>query len=201
MPRYKRTEGEQIKGEVRRRLLAAAVDEFASQGYAGANINRISRAAGYAQGTIYNYFASKQALFAAVVDDIAARHSELLFQGTAGAPDPPSRLERLFAAGFAFAEGFPNAVRIVASAVQAAEPEVREVVLRAYEPLRAYIEQEIVRAGCVGQDFRAIDPRLATAVILGVYLVGCAAGEDAARIRRSAHAVASILLEGLRRSP
>jgi AcrR family transcriptional regulator len=201
MPRYKRTEGEQIKEEVRRRLLTAAVDEFASEGYAGANINRISRAAGYAQGTIYNYFPSKQALFAAVVEDIARRHCELLLQGTASAADPPSRLERLFAAGFAFAEGFPNAVRIVASAMQAAEPEVREVVQRAYEPLRTYIEQEIVRAGCLGQDFRPIDPRLATAVILGVYLGGCAAGEDAARLRRSPHAVASILLEGLRRSP
>ncbi len=200
MPRYKRSEGEQIKEEVRRRLLAAAVDEFATRGYPGANINRISRAAGYAQGTIYNYFPSKQALFAAVVGDIAAQHCELVLQGTAGAADPPSRLERLFAAGFAFAEGFPNAVRLIASAMQAPEPEVREVVQHAYEPLRAYVEQEIVRAGCLGKDFCAIDPRLATAVILGVYFGGCAAGEDATRIRRSPHAVASILLEGLKRS-
>jgi len=53
MPRYKKAESEQNKQEARRRLLAAALDEFAAQGYASANINRISQAAGFAQGTIY----------------------------------------------------------------------------------------------------------------------------------------------------
>ena len=37
-------------------LVDTATAEFAREGYNGANINRISLAAGFAKGTIYNYF-------------------------------------------------------------------------------------------------------------------------------------------------
>jgi hypothetical protein len=36
--------------ETRQRLLEAAASEFAREGYTGANINRISQAAGFAKG-------------------------------------------------------------------------------------------------------------------------------------------------------
>jgi|GEM_PF-2536266 len=55
------------KAVVRQNLLASAAADFAVHGFAGANVNRISQSAGYARGTIYNYFESKAALFAAVV--------------------------------------------------------------------------------------------------------------------------------------
>jgi AcrR family transcriptional regulator len=58
MPRFKEEDRNQLKGETRRALLEAAALEFAREGYNGANINRISTAAGYAKGTIYNYFES-----------------------------------------------------------------------------------------------------------------------------------------------
>ena len=57
----------------RSRLLEAAAAEFASAGVDGANVNRISLAAGLAKGTIYNYFASKRELFLAVVEEASAR--------------------------------------------------------------------------------------------------------------------------------
>ena len=62
MPRHKDAERETVMSETRRLLLAAATREFAREGYAGANVNRISKAAGFAKGTIYNYFSSKRAL-------------------------------------------------------------------------------------------------------------------------------------------
>ena len=48
-------------------LLEAAAAEFAAAGVDGANVNRISLAAGLGKGTIYNYFSSKRELFLAVV--------------------------------------------------------------------------------------------------------------------------------------
>ena len=51
MPRYKDSESEQAAIDTRQKLLAAAAEEFARQGYNAANINHISRAAGYAKGT------------------------------------------------------------------------------------------------------------------------------------------------------
>lgn len=52
---------------MRARLLQSAAEHFAEHGLAGANINRISLDAGYAKGTVYNYFASKEELFTTVL--------------------------------------------------------------------------------------------------------------------------------------
>ncbi len=198
MPRYKDSEREQIREEARRRLVAAAVTEFAEHGYAHANINRISQAAGYAQGTVYNYFRSKRALFEAVLGDIAARHTELILQGAATAAQPAARLERFFAAGFAFAEGFPAEARLVAATLYGPDAEARACGYRAYERLLAYLEDQIVRAGELEGQLRPVDAGLARAAILAVYLGGCSAGEEAARMRQNARAVAGLLLDGLR---
>ncbi len=199
MPRYRDAERDQVKEEMRRRLLAAALPEFAQEGYAGANINRISQAAGYAQGTVYNYYPSKRALFQAVVNDIAAQHCELVLQGAAIAPGPSARLERFFAAGFAFAEGSPAAVRVISAALHDPDPELRACAHEAYRPLREYVEREIVQAGVLGGEFRLVDTGLATALVLAVYVGGCSGDEDGGRIRTNARAAAALLLEGLRR--
>lgn len=198
MPRYKKTEREQLLAEARRKLLDAAVAEFAAQGYAQANINRISRAAGFAQGTIYNYFPSKHALLAAVVGDIAARQRDLVLQGAAIAPTPAARLERFLAAGFAFAQGFPAASQFVAAALYGADPEARTLAQHAYEPLASYVEREIVLAGQQEKLFRQVDAKLAAAAILAVYLGGCAAHDGAVPLRVNPRAAAALLLEGLR---
>jgi AcrR family transcriptional regulator len=75
----------------RTRLLRAAAAEFASAGVDGANVNRVSLAAGLAKGTIYNYFVSKRALFLAVVDEASARAAT----GARAVPESASTAERL----------------------------------------------------------------------------------------------------------
>lgn len=198
MPRYRKSESSRIKEEARQKLLEAALAEFAAQGYADANINRISQAAGYAQGTIYNYFPSKQALFEAVVGDIARQHSELILQGAAGAANPAARLERFFAAGFAFAQGLPAAAQVISAALHGADPEVRALVRRAYEPLVTFVREEIVQAGQIEGLFRRVDAETATALVLAVYLSGCSALAEGQHIRRNPRVVAGLVLEGLR---
>jgi AcrR family transcriptional regulator len=63
----------EVKQEHRRRLLDAAAEEFALKGYAGAKVDDISVAAGFARSTIYNYFESKEAVFRAVLADFSQR--------------------------------------------------------------------------------------------------------------------------------
>jgi len=52
----------------RQKLVEAASREFAEVGYARANISTISEKAGFAKGTVYNYFRSKYNLLLAVVE-------------------------------------------------------------------------------------------------------------------------------------
>ncbi len=76
-----------IKQATRARLLAAAAQEFARAGLERANVDAISLAAGYAKGTIYNYFPSKEELFLAVVEEAAA-------QAAASSPAPADAAAR-----------------------------------------------------------------------------------------------------------
>ncbi|HEX2322311.1 MAG TPA: TetR/AcrR family transcriptional regulator [Streptosporangiaceae bacterium] len=82
-----------VKETTRARLVAAAAQEFARTGFERANVDAISLAAGYAKGTIYNYFPSKEELFLAVVEEASAQAAT-----TASAPAAASARERLAAA-------------------------------------------------------------------------------------------------------
>jgi AcrR family transcriptional regulator len=54
--------------DTRHRLLAAAKEEFAAHGIAGARVDRIAALAGVNKERIYGYFGNKQKLFDRVVD-------------------------------------------------------------------------------------------------------------------------------------
>src|SRR2546423_4098692 len=54
-------------------LLRAARTTFAERGFAGARVADIAAGAGVATGTVYRYFDSKEALAAALVDDLFTR--------------------------------------------------------------------------------------------------------------------------------
>jgi AcrR family transcriptional regulator len=54
---------------MRRRILDAATAEFATAGYGGARVERISRRAGTVDRMLYYYFGSKEGLFRTVLED------------------------------------------------------------------------------------------------------------------------------------
>lgn len=70
--------------ETRRDLVEAALELFAEKGYYGVSLRDIARAAGVQQATIYHHFASKEALFEAVIVDCVGD------SGHAGPPAPPA---------------------------------------------------------------------------------------------------------------
>src|SRR6187401_3089146 len=65
----------------RERLFAAAAAEFAARGFAGANVDRIARAAHVNKAMIYYHFKSKAALYQEILRDmfaaVAARLDEM----------------------------------------------------------------------------------------------------------------------------
>lgn len=58
-----------ITDEKRKRILTTAAAEFASNGFAAANINVIAKKAGISIGSMYNYFESKESLFLTVGEE------------------------------------------------------------------------------------------------------------------------------------
>jgi AcrR family transcriptional regulator len=57
----------------RRKILAAAIAEFAAAGLAGARVHEIARRAGVGKRMLYHYFGNKEALWLAVLEDAYAR--------------------------------------------------------------------------------------------------------------------------------
>ena len=57
----------EVKAETRRRISKAARDRFAKVGFEAATTRDIAAAAGIAAGTLFNYFAAKEAIAVALV--------------------------------------------------------------------------------------------------------------------------------------
>jgi AcrR family transcriptional regulator len=99
--------------ERRERVLAAALRRFAEVGYDAASMNAIAAAAGITKPVLYDYFPSKQELFAAVLEGI---RDNLLARGAAVSTRHASREQRFrFAieAFFRFADEHPEAMRVL----------------------------------------------------------------------------------------
>lgn len=58
-----------LKPELRERVLAAAEQEFAASGFAGATMAAIAARAGVSTGNLYRYFENKEALFHEIFTD------------------------------------------------------------------------------------------------------------------------------------
>jgi TetR/AcrR family fatty acid metabolism transcriptional regulator len=76
----------------RKRILRAAVKVFARKGYFAARVAEIARRAGVADGTIYLYFESKEALLVALFDEVMAEHLAKARREVAAASGAPARL-------------------------------------------------------------------------------------------------------------
>jgi AcrR family transcriptional regulator len=198
MPRPPRAVREDVLSETRGRLLEAAAVEFAREGYVGANINRISQAAGFAKGTIYNHFPSKRALMLTLIDEIAAAHVDFILQGVGLEEDPSQRLKRFFSAGFAFVEQHPAQARTIINVVYGPDDEFKQRVYQAYNRLFALIIQDIVGAGVAGGDFRPADPDVTAALLMTIYLGSCSQLDADGKIWLGPDQVVTFILEGLR---
>lgn len=60
--------------DTRQRILDKALELFAAQGYDAVSVNQIAAAAGIKAPSLYNHFASKQAIFDAIVTQTAAQY-------------------------------------------------------------------------------------------------------------------------------
>jgi AcrR family transcriptional regulator len=113
--------------ERRRRLLELGADLFARHAYEDLSMARIARAAGISKALLYHYFPSKQAYFAATLEQAAAELAETTRPDPALAPveQLSSSLDAYLAWVERHADAYAKLIRSVG-----AVPEVRELVER-----------------------------------------------------------------------
>lgn len=108
--------------ETKARILAAAFQEFAEYGVAGARVDRIAKNASCNKNLIYVYFDSKENLFATVLDHHLA-------DAYAGLEFTPRNLPDLARRVFDYSQDHPDVYRLLAWATlerTAARPPARE---------------------------------------------------------------------------
>ena len=178
MVRIKSIVREEVLGKTRQALLSAAAEEFALQGFEHANINTISTRAGFAKGTVYNYFPSKQAVILALIDSIAAEHLEYMQSALAGVDDPALTLDRFFQAGFEYVVEHPHRSRVMFNAVNSPNQAEKEYCFRAYEPMFRLLIEHILVPGIQHGIFRRAELQPTASLLMTVYL-GTASQVDA----------------------
>jgi AcrR family transcriptional regulator len=197
MARHKQETREQTINETRHLLLDAAVQEIAREGYEGANINHISEAAGFAKGTIYNYFPSKRALMLALIDEIAARHLELVAARVNQEADPARRMERFFEAGFAFVVDHPEQAQIMFSTLNGHDVAFKQAMGRAYQPMFRLVGTDIIEVGVSQGIFRPVDPVAMSGLLMTLYLGAASQTDENGRPWMQPEQVADFVLHAL----
>ena len=128
-----------VKESTRSRLLESAAREFAEFGVERANIDRVSIGAGFAKGTIYNYFASKEALFGAVVEsacEAAVEHARPRASGS-----PRERIVAVLDSFVTWAAANESFARVLVRECLGATPGLQGALVGAEQPLVGALTQ------------------------------------------------------------
>ncbi|KAA2235194.1 TetR/AcrR family transcriptional regulator [Salinarimonas soli] len=133
----------------RRQIIEGARRVFLAQGFDGASMGEIARAAGVSKGTLYVYFDSKDALFEALTLEERASLAEVLFILDDGNPDVRDVLRRLGHSYLAMLVR-PEHVSAVRMVIGAAEkfPRLGEMFYEAgpregVSRLRVYLDRQV----------------------------------------------------------
>lgn len=178
-PRYKDENRKKMMGETRERLVKAAVEEFAREGYERANINRITQAAGVATGTLYNYFPSKNEMMLAILSEIGTAHCAFIAEQIRQEDDFILRVERLFEAGFDFVRENHHQARVLFAMLQGTNVIFKQHLNQIYQPMFPLISDEILIPGMEQGIFQSLDPVSTTLMIMTFYLgVGSTVDEN-----------------------
>lgn len=187
----------------RKQILEGARRRFLASGFEAASMGEIAREAKVSKGTLYVYFDSKEALFAALVEEAKAASADRLHRLDDGEGDVADKLTR-FAAGLIEKLSRPDHISLVRMVVGASEKFPR-IARGFFEAGPAYSARgvadylaEQTRLGALD----VADPQAAAWQFLGMcqhptmvgVMLGAMEPPDAARVRQLSESVVATFL-------
>jgi len=113
-----------------RRITVAAVHEFAEYGYRQASVNRIVKETRIAKGSLYQYFAGKEALYLHVFSDFIELIKQTVKENeTRGERELFSRIRFVIKAGLKFINSHPEYFRLYTRLLSEEESPCRSELL------------------------------------------------------------------------
>ena len=133
----------------RARLMDAAVEVLAREGFEGASVNEIARVADVANGTFYVHFPDKEAITVAVSARIVSDLTDQIDQAMADLDDALERFSFATRQFIEFAHGLPQWGWMIIRCA----PALRDT----YQPMETHLFADLVRGRRQGQIPRDID--------------------------------------------
>jgi len=144
--------------DTRERVLSAAGELFARNGFAGTSLAAISKQCGISDGLILHHFQTKEALYRQVLDEMSGRYAQALVQAHDSAGSPAEAMQATLVAAFDFWKHDTTYQRIS----QWAALEGRTELSRQEAGLTARLAQEVEKLQKQG----LVDKRYAPVVFL-----------------------------------
>ena len=167
----------------RDRLLAAAAAEFAARGFAGANVDRIARAARLNKAMIYYHFTSKAALYREILRDLFEAVARRVSDTARSQAEPADKIRAFVEAIAIEAEARPHFppiwFREIAEGGAHLDAATVTHIATVLKTLGA-----IVKEGVDAGRFRPVRPLLVHAGIVGPLLLFFASGGIRRRLER-----------------
>jgi len=142
-------------------ILKAAVREFARAGVAGARTDSIARAAHVNKALLYYYFKDKEALYAAVLDQVFGGLTHCVQQALACELSPQRKILAYAGAHFDYIASHPLYPSIVQGEMMGAgrgsATQIERIVDQYFRPLFRKLV-EVLQAGQTSGEFRQVDP-------------------------------------------
>jgi AcrR family transcriptional regulator len=194
-------------GDLRRALLAAALEILRTEGTAALTLREVARRAGVSHQAPYHHFADRAALVAAVAQDGFERLMQEVDRARSSAADPVAQLQEGGVAYVVFAVRHPEHYRIMFGpelADRSAHPDLDRAARRVFETLSAPPGElrppETTGPGALQATLWSVVHGLAMLLIDGQLRgkLGKGGGVSAPAARRIALEVTEILWFGLR---
>ena len=155
----------------RAEILESAEKIFAAKGFYNATVAEIAGASGFAVGTIYQFFESKEQLYAALLTE----KLKMLYEGIRKAVGQEAgvfrKIEVLAASNFRFvesnAEFCSNFIRGDHLSLSEGSEALRERIMGDYAEYVFFIEN-MIREGIQTGDLKRMDPRMMAAALIGI---------------------------------
>jgi len=185
----------------RKRILDAALIQFSHRGYAGASVQAIVDAAHVTKPTLYYYFASKAALFAALVDFAHDERLRLMQDAAGRGATLEEKLTEILEALFVFLKGHRNLMRLAFATAFASPGELPEKMnylkkpQRNFEFIHTMIKKELA-AGRMDRRFNSRELAFGIQGLLNIYAMAYLVLPDFSLNGKTAESIVTLFMAG-----
>jgi len=146
-----------IQAENSEKILAAALDVFARDGFRGATIDRIAEAAGMSKPNLLYYFRGKDEIYRAVLDRLLDTWLEPL-RAIEAAGDPMREIAGYIHRKLEMARDYPRESRLFAGEIMRGAPILEDVLSG---PLKALVDEkcDVIEGWIEAGRIAPVDPR------------------------------------------